>query len=97
MQDTDGIELKYIFRLYVSGLSLNSKRSIENLKKLCDTKITGKYEMEVIDIYQYPDLVMEDNILAIPTLLRLQPVPVVKIVGDLSNTHAVMKDLDING
>jgi circadian clock protein KaiB len=84
-----------MFRLYVSGSTAQSRRARENLENLCETHLAGKYEIEVIDILKKPERMAEDEILAIPTVIRSHPEPVRKIVGDLSITEVVKKALDL--
>jgi circadian clock protein KaiB len=86
---------EWILRLYIAGHTPNCIRAFENLKRLCETELKGKYRIEVIDLLQNPQLSKDDQILAIPTLVRKLPVPVRKIIGDLSNTERVLVGLDI--
>jgi circadian clock protein KaiB len=82
-------------RLYVAGQSPKSLRAFANLKDLCDEHLTGRYEIEVIDLVEEPALARADDILAIPTLVRRLPEPLRKIIGDLSNTERVLVGLRI--
>ena len=82
-------------RLYVAGQTPNSMRAFANLKKICEEHLKGKYTIEVIDLMKNPQLAAGDQILAIPTLVRKLPVPLRKIIGDLSNTERVLVGLDI--
>ena len=82
-------------RLYVAGQTPNSLRAFANLKKLCETHLAGKYRIEVIDLLEKPQLAAGDQILAIPTLVRKLPVPVRKIIGNLSDTERVLVGLDL--
>jgi circadian clock protein KaiB len=86
---------KWILRLYVAGNTPKSLTAFENLKKICEEKLKNKYTIEVIDLLTNPQLGREHQILAIPTLVRKLPVPVRKIIGDLSNTDRVLIGLDI--
>lgn len=86
---------EWILRLYVAGPTPNCTRAFENLKRICETELQGKYRIEVIDLLENPQLSKDDQILAIPTLVRKLPVPVRKIIGDLSNTERVLVGLDI--
>jgi circadian clock protein KaiB len=86
---------KWILRLYVAGQTPKCKAALINLKKICSDQLTGKYEIEVIDLLEHPQLGREHQILAIPTLVRKLPVPVRKIIGDLSNTERVLVGLDL--
>ncbi len=82
-------------RLYVAGQTPKCLAAFANLKNFCEEHLAGKYRIEVIDLLQCPQLARGDQILAIPTLVRKLPVPVRKIIGDLSNTERVLVGLDI--
>jgi circadian clock protein KaiB len=86
---------KWILRLYVAGQTPKALTAYTNLKKICDEQLMGKYSIEVIDLLINPQLGAEDQILALPTLVRKLPVPVRKIIGDLSNTERVLVGLDL--
>lgn len=82
-------------RLYVAGQTPKSLAALSNLKRICDEHVDGKYQLEVIDLIKNPQLAQGDQILAIPTLVRNLPVPIRKIIGDLSNTDRVLVGLDL--
>ena len=82
-------------RLYVAGQTANSMIAFANLKDICETHMAGKYRLEVIDLLKKPQLASGDQILAVPTLVRKLPVPVRKIIGNLSNTERVLVGLDL--
>lgn len=82
-------------RLYIAGQSQKSLVALANLQRLCDEHLHGKYRIEVIDLVKNPQLAAGDQILAIPTLVRKLPVPVRKIIGDLSNTERTLVGLDL--
>ena len=85
----------YRLRLYVAGQTPRSIGAFANLKKICDLHLNGRYELEIIDLLQRPQLARGDQILAIPTLVRRLPEPVKKIIGDLSNAERVLVGLDL--
>jgi circadian clock protein KaiB len=85
----------WILRLYVAGQTPKCITAFQNLKRICEVELKGKYFIEVIDLFENPQLSKDDQILAIPTLVRKLPVPVRKIIGDLSNTERVLVGLDI--
>jgi circadian clock protein KaiB len=85
----------WILRLYVAGQTSRSVTAFANLQKLCEEHLPGLYEIEVLDLLENPKLAKGDQILAIPTLVRKLPVPVRKIIGDLSNTGRVLVGLDL--
>jgi circadian clock protein KaiB len=84
-------------RLYVAGQSPKSLQAIANLKALCEEYLAGRYEIEVIDLVEYPALARSDDILAIPTLVRRLPAPLRRIIGDLSDAHRVLVGLRLRG
>jgi circadian clock protein KaiB len=86
---------KYILRLYVTGMTPRSSQAIENIRKICEEHLKRHYELEVIDIYQNPSLVQGEQIVAAPTLIKKLPLPLRRLVGDLSNEERVLAGLDI--
>jgi circadian clock protein KaiB len=82
-------------RLYVAGQTPKSIRAFANLRKICDEHLAGRYRIEVVDLLEDPQLGRGDQILALPTLVRKLPVPIKKIIGDLSNTERVLVGLDL--
>jgi circadian clock protein KaiB len=87
--------LRYILRLYITGQTPRSLQSIENLRKLCDKYLKGKFDLEVIDIYQQPALAAEGQIIAAPTLIKTMPLPLRRLVGDFSDQDRVVLGLDL--
>ena len=85
----------YHLRLYVAGQTAKSIAAIANLRRLCETHLAGRYDIEVIDLMQHPHMAASDQILAIPTLVRRLPTPLKRIIGDLSNVEKVLVGLDI--
>jgi len=85
----------YDLRLYVAGQTPKSLAAFANLKKLCEVHLTGKYRIEVIDLMSKPQRAREDQIIAIPTLVRRLPQPIKKIIGDLCDTHKTLTGLDL--
>jgi circadian clock protein KaiB len=88
-------EEKWMLRLYIAGNTSKSTAALINLKKYCEQHLSNRYELEVIDLLLNPQLAAGDQILAIPTLVRKMPVPVRKIIGDLSNEEKVLVGLDL--
>ena len=82
-------------RLYVAGQTAKSVRALANLKTLCAETLDGRYRIQVIDLLKHPQLARGDQIVAIPTLVRKLPLPIRKVVGDLSNTVGVLVGLDL--
>lgn len=85
----------YRLRLFVSGSTPRSLRAIRNIQALCHEKLHGRYDLEVIDIYQHPEQVKPEQIIVTPTLVKKLPLPMRKIIGDLSDTRKVLVGLDI--
>lgn len=85
----------YVLRLCISGMTPRSREAILNLKDLCETHLHGQYQLEVIDIYQYPELAAKHQILATPTLVKALPSPVRRLIGDLSDTTKTLKRLGL--
>jgi circadian clock protein KaiB len=88
-------EETYLLRLYVAGKTPKSTLAFRNLKQICEEHLHGRYEIEVIDLIENPQLAQGDQILAVPTLVRRLPEPIKKIIGDLSNTDRVLVGLDL--
>jgi len=85
----------YNLRLYIAGQTPKAARAIENLKKICEEHLAGRYHIEVVDLLENPQLGRGDQILALPTLVRRLPEPMKKIIGDLSDTERVLVGLDL--
>ena len=85
----------YTPRLYVTGMTPNSSRAIFNIKKICEEHLKGRYDLEVIDLYQHPNLAKGEQIIAAPTLIKKLPLPLRRIIGDMSSTERVVAGLDL--
>jgi circadian clock protein KaiB len=86
---------KYLLRLYVAGTSSRSSRAIENVRKICEEHLAGRYDLEVIDLYQQPVLSKGEQIVAVPTLIKKLPAPLRKFIGDMSDTDRILVGLDL--
>ena len=86
----------FVLRLYIAGQTPKCMRAFANLKRICEQYLTDRYRIEMIDLLENPALARGDQILAVPTLVRRVPVPVRKIIGDLSNTQRVLAGLDVS-
>ena len=82
-------------RLYVAGQTPRSLAAFSNLRKICETHLAGRYEIEVIDLIEHPQLARGDEIIAVPTLVRKLPEPIKKLIGDLSDTERVLVGLQL--
>jgi circadian clock protein KaiB len=89
--------MSYKLRLYITGTTSRSQRAIDNLKEICDADLDGEFEVEVIDVLEHPQLAEAHKIVATPTLVRELPVPVRKIIGDLSEREKVLLGLELVG
>jgi len=90
----DGAE-KYILRLYITGMTNRAARTIENLQTFCEKHLAGHYELQVIDVYQQPELARTEQIVAVPTLIKKLPLPLRRLIGDMSDEERVLVGLDI--
>ncbi len=95
VKPTSGTNDQWILRLYVAGQTPKALTALANLQIICEDQLKGKYSIEVIDLLMNPQLGVTDQIFALPTLVRKLPVPVRKIIGDLSNTERVLIGLDL--
>jgi circadian clock protein KaiB len=86
---------KYVLRLYVTGMTPKSTRAIANVRKLCEQYLEGVYELKVIDIYQQPKLAKGEQIIATPTLIKQLPLPLRKLIGDMSDTEKFLVGIDL--
>ena len=86
---------RYVLRLYVTGMTPRSARAVKNLRAICDEYLEGRYELEVVDIYQQPVLTKGEQIIAAPTLIKKLPLPMRRIIGDMSNRERVLLGLHL--
>ena len=86
---------RYLLRLYVTGTTPRSAKAIRNIRAVCEEKLHGRYDLEVIDIYQQPELASRAQIVVAPTLVKRLPLPVRRLIGDLSNLERVLVGLDL--
>lgn len=86
---------KYVLRLYVTGATPRSLRAIENIRKICSERLEGRYELEVFDLFKHPELAKEAQIVAAPTLVKLLPPPLRKLIGDMSDLERTLVKLDL--
>jgi circadian clock protein KaiB len=94
-KDASSINKKYVLKLYVTGASRQSQRAITNLNSICQEYLKGRYNLEVVDICQSPLLTKEADVLAAPTLVKQLPLPVRRLIGDLSQRGRVLMLLDL--
>ena len=91
-----GAGARFLLRLYVAGQTPKSLSAFANLRRICETYLAGRYELEVIDLLERPQLARGDEIVAVPTLVRRLPEPITKVIGDLSDTGRVLVGLQLN-
>jgi len=85
----------YILKLYITGMTSRSSRAITSLQGICEKQLTGRYELQIIDAYQQPGLARRDQVVAIPTLIKRLPLPLRRLIGDMSDEERVLVGLDI--
>jgi circadian clock protein KaiB len=85
----------YTLRLFVTGSTPRSARAIRNIRALCEEHLRGRYDLEVVDIYQHPELAKPEAIVVAPTLIKKLPLPVRRLIGDLSDRERVLAGLDL--
>ena len=90
-----GGKWKYLLKLYITGMTPRSTQAIVNIKKICEEHLKGRYELEVIDIYQKPTLAKGEQIIAAPTLIKKLPLPLRKFIGDMTDTDRILVGLDL--
>jgi len=88
-------QAKYILRLYVTGMTPKSTLAIDNVQKLCEKYLEGFYELKIIDIYQQPKLAKDNQIIATPTLIKKLPLPIRRLIGDISDTERFLAGIDL--
>ncbi|HEX5394127.1 MAG TPA: circadian clock KaiB family protein [Rhodocyclaceae bacterium] len=86
---------RYVLRLFVSGATPRSSNAIANIKAICERELAGRYELEVIDVYQQPELARSEALVAVPTLIKTLPPPIRRLIGDLSQAEKVLVGLDL--
>jgi circadian clock protein KaiB len=91
----DAGEKKYLLRLYVAGATPKSTQAIVNIKKICEEHLKGRYDLEVIDIYQQPTLAKGEQIIAAPTLVKKLPLPLRRFIGSMADMERILVGLDL--
>jgi circadian clock protein KaiB len=90
-----GNDERYVLRLYVTGSTARSTRAIENMRQICDGHLRGRHDLEVVDLYEHPEAAAEENVFAAPTLVKLRPAPLRRVIGDLSDRARVLVSLGL--
>lgn len=86
---------KYLLRLFVTGTSARTGTAIANLRRICEQELGGQYDLEIIDVLQFPDVAEDEKILATPTLIKSLPLPLRRVIGDLSDKEKVLLGLEV--
>ncbi|MBE0537729.1 MAG: circadian clock KaiB family protein [Phycisphaerae bacterium] len=86
---------KYVLRLYVAGMNQASARAIKNITRICEEHLEGRYDLQVIDVYQQPTLAKGEQIIAAPTLIKKLPVPLRKFIGSMADEEKILVGLDL--
>jgi circadian clock protein KaiB len=94
-QPVDGPDGHYKLRLFVTGSTPRSTRAIANMRKICEENLSGRYDLEVVDVYENPDATRELQVIATPTLVKILPEPLRRIIGDLSDKEKVLAGLNL--
>jgi len=87
---------RYKLQLFVTGASSNSVRAIANIKRICETRLNENYDLEIIDVYRQPLVAQDKQLVALPMLLKTYPLPLMRLIGDMSDTEKVLKGLGIS-
>ena len=93
--DASSRQAKYLLRLYVNDATPKSRLAVENIKRVCETYLDGRYDLEVIDIHKQAKLARDEQIIAVPTLIKRLPAPLQRLVGDMSDLKKVLFGLDL--
>jgi circadian clock protein KaiB len=86
---------RYVLKLYVAGMTSRSTRAVENVRTFCEKHLEGRYDLQVIDVYQQPALARTEQLIAAPTLIKKLPQPLRRLIGDMSNEDRILVGLDI--
>jgi circadian clock protein KaiB len=89
------LQAKYVLRLYINGSTLKSTRAVKNVKQVCEQHLHGRYDLEIIDIRKHANLARDEQIVAVPTLIKRLPLPLRRLIGDLSDQDKVFFGLDL--
>ena len=93
--DSEHVDTSYKLKMFVTGASPNSAKAISNIKDICETHLTGMYDLEIIDIYQEPLIAQKEQVIALPMLVKSSPLPFKRLIGDMSDTKKVLRALGL--
>ena len=94
-QDRAKVTDKYVLRLFVTGATPNSVRAVTNIKQICEAYLQGNYSLEIVDVYQQQNIAEQEQLIALPLLIKKFPLPERRLIGDLSDTGKVLKGLGL--
>jgi circadian clock protein KaiB len=86
---------KYLLKLFITGQTPRARSAIDNISRICEEQLAGQYEMIIVDVLEEPQAAEDDKIIATPTLIKMMPPPLRRIIGDLSDTEKVLMGLDL--
>jgi circadian clock protein KaiB len=86
-------QVKYVLRLFITGANVNSIRAVSNIRQICEQYLRGYYTLEIVDVYQQQNLAEKEQLIALPLLIKKQPLPERRLIGDFSDTDKVLKGL----
>jgi circadian clock protein KaiB len=89
------IKVEFLLRLFITGATPNSTKAVTNLKKICEEHLEGRYALEIVDVYQQAEVAWQEQLVALPMLVKKHPLPERRIIGDLSDTNRVLKGLGL--
>lgn len=87
--------MEYILRLFITGASANSVRAVANIRNICDKHLSGRYSLEIIDVYQQREMAQKEQLVALPLLIKIHPLPERRLIGDLSDDNKVLQGLGL--
>ena len=87
--------MEYVLKLYVAGMTSRSVRAVQNVRAFCETHLEGRYDLQIIDVYQQPALARSEQLIAAPTLIKQLPLPLRRLIGDMSNEDRMLIGLDL--
>ncbi len=93
--DAARVDSHYVLQLYITGITSRSARAISNVRKICEEHLQGRYDLEIVDISQDPALAGGNQIIAAPTLIKIQPLPGRRFIGDMSQTERILRGLEL--
>ena len=93
--DSEHANSRYMLQLFVTGATPNSTRAIANIKALCESHLKGRYDLEIVDVYRQKELAVQNQVVAVPMLIKRSPLPERKLIGDMSKKEKVLEALGI--